>query len=167
LAALRSSRAIWAAAALLFGSVAVSGAAPETVRGARVEARSTDLLAVGTVHGDRMTIHLSRIIDNAPVHDAVVTVVLRGATHTTTAEIDGSYSFQTPDLRLPGAASMQFQVALGAAREELTGTLQIADAAEQPEDKNSSRQLGWWVLNFAVCIAFLLLWSRRKANRSS
>jgi hypothetical protein len=164
--ALRSGCAIFAACALLLGSVAAPAPAPEAAQGARVEARSRDLLAVGTVHGDRMTIHLSRVIDNAPVHDAVVTVVLRGATHATTAEIDGSYSFQSPDLRLPGAASMQFQVALGAALEELTGALQIADAAERPEEKNSARQLGWWVLNFAVCIAFLVLWSRRKANRT-
>ena len=33
----------------------------------RVEARSADLLAVGTVQGDRMTVHLSRIVDNAPM----------------------------------------------------------------------------------------------------
>ena len=113
-----------------------------------------------------MTIHLSRIIDNAPVRDAAVSVVFRGITHATTAETDGSYSLQTPDLSLPGAASVQFQVAQGDAREELTGTLQIGDAADAREKSNSSRQLGWWVLNFAVCIGFLMLWRRRKAARN-
>ena len=128
----------------------------------RIEARSSDLLAVGTVHGDRMTIHLSRILDNAPVRDAMVTVALRGAAHSTTAEIDGSYTLQTPDLTLPGAASVQFQVTFAGAREELKGTLQIGATDDKTGGKNNARQLWWWVLNFAVCIGFLMLWSRRR-----
>jgi membrane fusion protein, heavy metal efflux system len=134
---------------------------------ARVEARSAELLAVGTVRGDRMTIHLSRLADNAPVRDAALAVVLRGTTHAAVAEADGSYSVQTPDLALPGAAAVQFQVTLGATRQDLQGTLQVADRPEQADDKGgSSRQFGWWVLNFGVCIGFLLLWSRRKAAAS-
>jgi hypothetical protein len=123
------------------------------------------LLAVGVVHGDRMTIRLSRSIDNAPVADAAVTVVLRGVAHAATAETDGSYVLQTQDLTLPGAAAVEFQVAQAAARQSLKGTLQVA-GADQPEDKNTARQLWWWVLNFAVCIGFLWLISRRKAARS-
>jgi hypothetical protein len=53
-------------------------------------------------------------------------------------------------------------VVLGGTREDLTGTLQVAESAPKAEDKNSARQLGWWVLNFAVCIGFLMLWSRRR-----
>jgi membrane fusion protein, heavy metal efflux system len=140
--------------------------APAAAPAARVEARSAELLAVGTVRGDRMTIHLSRLADNAPVRDAALGVVLRGATHAAVAEADGSYSVQTPDLALPGAAAVQFQVTLGATRQDLQGTLQVADRPEQTEDKGSSRQFGWWVLNFAVCIGFLLLWRRRKAAAS-
>jgi hypothetical protein len=128
----------------------------------RTEARSADLFAVGTVHGDRMTIHLSRILDNAPVRNAMVTVTLRGAAHSTTAEVDGSYTLQTPDLSLPGAASVQFQVAFDGTREELKGTLQIGGTGAKSGEKNSARQLWWWVLNFAVCIGFLMLWSRRR-----
>lgn len=111
-----------------------------------------------------MTIRLSRIADNAPVRDAVVRVVLRGIDHATTAEADGSYFLQTPELSLPGAAAVQFEVALGAERERLEGTLQIAaDAALKPDANNNSRQLAWWVLNFAVCIGALVLWRRRRA----
>ena len=74
-----------------------------------MEARSADLLAVGLVRGDRMTIHLSRLVDNAPVRDAAVTVLLRGTAHPTTAEADGSYTLQTPDLALPGAGPWNFK----------------------------------------------------------
>ena len=109
-----------------------------------------------------MTIHLSRVIDNAPVRDAAVTVVLRGAAHPATAETDGSFTLQTQDLALPGAAAVEFQVAQAAGRETLKGTLQVAGAAGRAEDKNSARQLWWWVLNFAVCIGFLWLVSRRR-----
>ena len=109
-----------------------------------------------------MTIHLSRILDNAPVRDAMVTVALRGAAHSTTAEVDGSYTLRTPDLTLPGAASVQFQVAFDGTREELKGTLQIGGTGDKNGGKNNARQLWWWVLNFAVCIGFLMLWSRRR-----
>jgi hypothetical protein len=148
-------------------SLAAAASASEPLRPPRIEARSTDLLAVGTVHGDRMTIHLSRILDNAPVRDAVVTVALRGATHSTTAETDGSYTLQTPDLSLPGAVSVQFQVARGGAREEFNGSLRIDVAAGGTQEKDNSRQLWWWVLNFAVCIGFLVLWSRRRKTARS
>jgi hypothetical protein len=148
------------ALALLLGSLV--GAQTPSLPSARVEARSPDLLAVGTVQGDRMAVHLSRILDNAPVGNAGLAVMLRGTTHPAVAEADGSYSIQTPDLKLPGPASIEFLVTVGDKREELKGTL-MATGAEPTGDKNSSRQLGWWVLNFAVCIGFLWLWSRRKS----
>jgi hypothetical protein len=141
-------------------SATVSTAAAASA-GARVEARSAQLLAVGTVHGERMTIHLSRLEDNAPVRDAEVALVLRGATHPAMALADGGYAVATPDLALPGAAAVRIEVTSSGARQDLEGTLQPA-AAPPTEDKGSSRQLGWWVLNFAVCIGFLWLWQRRK-----
>lgn len=122
-------------------------------------------MAVGLVRDDRMTIHLSRLIDNAPVRDAAVTVTLRGATHPTTAEADGSYTLQTKDLAIPGAVAVEFQVTQTAARETLKGTLQVGAGAGSADGKNSARQLWWWVLNFAVCIGFLLLISRRRKAR--
>jgi hypothetical protein len=153
------------AAAIAAAPAAISSAGAEgTVVSPRVEARSADLLAVGVVHADKMIIHLSRVLDNSPVRDAVVTAVLRGTTHPTTVEADGSYSFETKDLSLPGAAAVEFQVSEAALQETLKGTLEIASAAGQPEDKNSARQLWWWVLNFAVCIGFLWLFTRRRKN---
>jgi hypothetical protein len=128
----------------------------------RIEARSADMLAVGLVHGDRLTIHVSRLIDNAPVRDAVLTVVLRGVAHPTVAETDGSYTLQTKDLTLPGAAAVDIEVSQASAQESLKGTLQINAAPGQSENKNTARQLWWWVLNFAVCIGFLWLFTRRR-----
>jgi hypothetical protein len=141
LVALNSRRTIRAVGALiLIGSMAASAAAPEAAV-PRIEARSADLLAV---------------------RDAVVSVELRGTTHATTAEADGSYSLQSSDLHLPGTASMRLQVARGDVREDLKGILQIGEASAKPEEKNSARQFGWWILNFAVCIGFLVLWRRRR-----
>ncbi len=128
----------------------------------RVEARSADLLAVGIVHEDHMVIHLSRTVDNAPVRDAVLNVLLRGVVHPTMAQADGGYTLVTQDLTVPGAAALVFQVAAPDLHEDLKGTLEINGPAPREEDKNSARQLGWWVLNFAVCIGFLLLLSRRR-----
>jgi len=163
-------------AALSFaGTITILGLAaiaPATAAGnaaaepapARIEARSADLLAVGVVQDDRMSIHLSRLLDNAPVRDVAVTVLLRGVAHPATAEADGGFTLQTPDLRLPGTAGVEIQVAGGAAHETLKGALQIAAGAGQADDKNSARQLWWWVLNFAVCIGFLWLISRRRKS---
>jgi hypothetical protein len=150
-------------AALLWAPLASVAAAEGHSGAGRIEARSNDLLAVGLIHGDTMTLHLSRSIDNSPVRDALVTVILRGAVHPATAETDGSYSLQTPDLALPGAAAVEFQITEGQSKESLKGTLDVAGATSKPEDSNNARQLWWWVLNFAVCIGFLWLFSRRKA----
>jgi len=176
LAALKSSLSFWAAGALVLpGLLGVPVLPPAraaeppdagSVQPARIEARSADLLAVGTVRGGRMTIHLSRVIDNAPVPNAMVTVVLRGTAHPATAEADGSYSLETPDLSLPGPAAVQFKIVQGAVSQDLAGILHSADAAGPAEDKNGARQLGWWVLNFTVCIGILWLWRRRKAQQS-
>jgi hypothetical protein len=152
-----------AAAAMVVALVGISAGKEESAPVPRVEARSADLLAVGTVHEARMTIHLSRLVDNAPVRDAALTVVLRGTTHSAIAEADGSYSVQTEDLRLPGAAAVEFEVTRGADRELLNGTLETGARSGEADDKGTTRQLGWWVLNFAVCIGFLWLWSRRKS----
>jgi cobalt-zinc-cadmium efflux system membrane fusion protein len=158
------------ALAAISGTPGAAGAEPAARDAAqgeasqRVEARSADLLAVGLVRGNRMTIHLSRLLDNAPVRDAAVTVALRGASHPAVAETDGSYTLETPELAVPGAVAVEFQVEQAGARQSLKGTLQIASAAGQPEDKNTARQLGWWVLNFAVCIGFLWLVSRRRKS---
>jgi hypothetical protein len=143
-----------------------TAAAAEPPAPARIEARSNDLLAVGIVNEDRMIVHLSRLLDNAPVHDVALIVVLRGAAHPATAEADGSFTLQTKDLAMPGAAAVEFQVQQGAAHETLKGTLQVA-AAGQSDDRNSARQLWWWVLNFAVCIGFLWLYSRRRKTAKS
>jgi hypothetical protein len=155
------------AAAAFTGAGAARAGAAEPAPPARIEARSADLLAVGLVRDDRMTIHLSRVIDNAPVRDAAVTVVLRGAAHPATAETDGSYTLQTKDLALPGAAAVEFDVADAGGQESLKGTLQVAAAGGKSADPNSARQLGWWVLNFAVCIGFLWLFSRRRKSAKS
>ena len=155
--------ALSAVAALAVAALAVAASAEPPAPGlGRVEARSADLLAVGLVHGDRMTVRLSRLIDNAPVRDAALTVMLRGSPHPTVAEADGSFTLQTPDLALAGEAVVEFQVAQATARETLKGTLQIGGGAARTEDKNSARQLWWWVLNFAVCGGFLWLYSRRR-----
>lgn len=155
------------AGTLMAGAAAIPAGgslAADTANGtaARVEARSATLFAVGVVRDDRMAIHVSRSSDNTPVRDAVVTVVLRGSVHPTVAETDGGYTLRTKDLGLPGAATIVFRITEGGSQDELKSVLEIGETALKPEDKNSARQLGWWVLNFAVCSGFLLLLSRRR-----
>jgi hypothetical protein len=156
------SRAALLVALWLLSAFAAADAPPAAV--VRMEARSADLLAVGLVHGERMTLRLSRLLDNAPVRDATVTVLLRGTSYPTLAEADGSFTLRAKPLALPGAAAVEIQVAQNGMQQSLKGTLQVAAGAAQPKDSNSSRQLWWWVLNFAVCIGFLWLYSRRRKS---
>jgi hypothetical protein len=129
---------------------------------ARIEARSANLLVVGLVQGDAMRINVSRLLDNAPVRDAIVAVAFRGESHPAVAQVDGGYLLKSPEFALPGAIAMEFRVTQGGAEERLAGTLQVAAAGDKTDDSGSARQMYWWVLNFAVCGAFLLLWARRK-----
>ena len=129
----------------------------------RVEARSEHFLAVGVVQGERMSIHLSRVSDNSPLHDAAVNVVLRGSSHAALAEADGSYSLSDKDLALPGSAAVQFEIEEGGVHETLKGTFSIATSdSASGASSGTARQNLWWLLNFAACGGFLWLLSRRK-----
>jgi hypothetical protein len=158
-------RSAWLAASvlvLLAPAAALPADTPAAGAAPRVEARSSNFLAVGVVRDDKMSIHISHLADNAPLRDAVVTVILRGTSHPTLAEIDGSYTLQSKDLTLPGAAAVQFLVNQAGSSESLKGTLNVATPAGTAGDANNARQLWWWVLNFAVCFGVLWLISRRR-----
>jgi hypothetical protein len=154
-----------APSALAEGSAADQRAAPPAAT--RIEARSADFLAVGLAQGERMSIRLTRVADNAPVPDASLTVLLRGVVHPTVAQADGSYTLETKDLTIPGPATLEFQVAQGSVHERLPAGIDVADSNPKPADANGARQLGWWVLNFAVCIGFLMLLSRRRKTAAA
>jgi hypothetical protein len=96
-----------------------------------------------------------------------VAVVLRGTTHPTVAEADGSYTLVAKDLTLPGAAAVEFQITQAQLHENLQGVLQVASVAPAPDGRGNTRQLWWWALNFGVCIGFLVLISRRKKSAQS
>ena len=147
---------------ILAGALLAGGArAAEPVR---IKMQSADLLVVGLVQDDRMNIHVSRVLDNAPVRDAVVTVTFRGASYSTVAQVDGGYAMQSWELVRPGAVALEFHVVAGSIDEKLGGTLEVAAAPGKAEERGNARQYLWWVLNFAVCGAFLVLWARRRKN---
>jgi hypothetical protein len=147
---------------MLCAAVATLNApAAEAADPPRIEARSKDLLAIGVVSGEKMSIRVNRLIDNAPLQDAVVAVVLRGERHATVAEADGSYTFSDKDLALPGAAAIDIRINQRGAEESLKGTLNVGPGKVE-DDKGNARQMWWWALNFGVCIGFLWLISRRK-----
>jgi hypothetical protein len=162
IAAALASAPAWAAPA--WAAPAWAAPAFAAAPAARVEAHSADLLAVGLVQGDRMIIRLSRVIDNAPVRDAAVAVMLRGATYATVAEADGSYSLTAKDLTLPGDAAVGFEVTQAQQHESLKGILKGNADAREPDERGNARQMWWWALNFGVCAGFLVLWSRRKKS---
>ena len=133
----------------------------------RIEVRSTNIIVVGLVQGERLGIHVSRVLDNAPLRDAVVTVAFRGASYPAVAQVDGGYTIQARELSLPGAVALEFHVVASGIDEKLSGTLEVEGAAGKPDEHGSARQYLWWMLNFAVCGAFLVLWARRRKRAES
>ena len=128
----------------------------------RVEAKSKSYVAVGIVAADRMTIHLSRLLDNAPVHDAAIQVSIRALNLAAVAQTDGSYQVQSAELAATGPSVVAFLVTRGGESEKLVGTLEAPAVAKKVTESGQARQMLWWVLNFAVCIGFLMLYSRRR-----
>lgn len=160
-------RAVLAGAAMLafttlHADIAAAADAGATAP-ARVEAKSKTFMAVGLLEGERMTIHLSRVIDNAPVHDAAVRVNMRALDLPAVAQTDGSYEVRSAEFKADGPAVVAFLVKQGTLTEKLVGTLEAPPADKSTlTDNGQARQLLWWVLNFAVCIGFLMLYSRRR-----
>ena len=133
-----------------------------TAEPARVEAKSKSFMAVGLLQDDRLIIHLSRLLDNAPVHDASVQVNVRALSLPAVAQTDGSYEVRDPQLKADGPAVVALMVKRGELSEKLVGTLEVPAAGKTVTEDGQVRQLLWWVLNFAVCIGFLVLISRRR-----
>ena len=129
---------------------------------ARVEAKSKSFVAVGLLEGDRMVIHLSRQLDNAPVHDASLHLNMRSLDLPAVAQTDGSYEVKNPALKADGPAMVAFLVRQGDVTEKLVGTLDAPPADKGVQENGQLRQFLWWVLNFAVCIGLLMLISRRR-----
>jgi hypothetical protein len=154
-----------AAAALcaMLGSAPRAGSAEESAAAVapRVEARSKSFLAVGVVHGEQMNIHLSRLLDNAPVHDASIEVAMRALKLNAVAQTDGSYTVRSPELAAAGPAVVAFTVTQGGATEKMSGDLEMPAFGKKLADNGQARQMLWWALNFGVCIGFLVLYSRR------
>jgi len=150
--------AAWLALILMLQALVPAHAA----QAARVEARSKTYLAVGLLAGDRMTIHLSRLLDNTPVHDAAIEVQVRGLDLKAIAQPDGSYEVRDPGLAAEGPAIVAFLVRQGETGERLVGTLEGSGSKQSGPHEGQTRQLLWWVLNFAVCIGLLVLISRRR-----
>jgi hypothetical protein len=146
----------------LLGCALIAAGAAAGPAAQRIEARSANYLLVAVVTGETMQIHVSRVTDNAPVRDAQLAIVLRGASHAATAAVDGGYTLESKDLALPGAATIDFQVSVGSVGEGLHAVLQAPAKSAQDESAANWRNYGWWVLNFSVCIGFLLLISRRR-----
>ncbi len=149
---------------LLSGEAATRAlAATEAPAPARVEAKSKTFVAVGLLQGERMVIHLSRVIDNAPVHDAAVRINMRALDLPAVAQTDGSYEARSAEFKADGPAVVAFIVKQGELTEKLVGTLELPAAAKSSLTGNGQvRQFLWWILNFGVCIGFLVLYSRRR-----
>lgn len=152
----------------LFGSALGSlGAAADPQPVARIEARSTTYLLVGLVHGETLSVHLSRLLDNSPVPDAQVSMLLRGREYPATAQVDGGYTVTAKELALPGSAVIEFRIAQSAVQETVRATLQTPEGSSKDDDKSLIRQYAWWILNFGICIGALMLYSRRSKNSES
>lgn len=153
---------LWCVCLSAIGGIGAAAADPQPE--ARIEARSATFLLVGLVHGESMSVHVSRQLDNSPVRDARVTMLLRGREYPAIAQIDGGYTMNAQELALPGSAVVEFRIAQNGVQESLRATLQTPEGSAKDDDKSGIRQYAWWILNFGICIGALVLYSRRSKN---
>jgi hypothetical protein len=156
---------LWCVCVSAIGGIGAAAADPQA--DVRIEARSATYLLVGLVHGESMSVHLSRQLDNSPVRDARVTMLLRGREYPAIAQVDGGYALTAKELALPGSAALEFRIAQGGTQESLRATLQTPEGSVKDDDKSGIRQYAWWILNFGICIGALMLYSRRSKNSES
>ena len=146
-------------------SLATVAAASTPAAPARVVAKSADYRLVGLLRGDTLSLRVSRALDGTPVTDAAVSVEFRGRSYPATATVDGGYAIRTPQLAVPGPTAFAFEIRVGSVTRTLRGVM-----TGFPKTRSSHgrvRQLGWWILNFSVCIGFLALLSRRRKRADS
>ncbi|MDE2295194.1 MAG: hypothetical protein KGL36_07000 [Gammaproteobacteria bacterium] len=161
----RFGRLLWRALGLLALSFATLASAATAPTPARVVAKSPSYRLVGLLNGDTLTLRVSRALDGAPVTDAAVTVEFRGRSYPATATVDGGYSVRTPQLAVSGPTAFAFEIRAGRSTQTLRGVL--TGFPKTRSGHGRVRQLGWWILNFSVCIGFLALLSRRRKRADS
>lgn len=132
---------------------------------ARVVAKSASYRLVGLLRGDTLNLRVSRALDGTPVTDAAVTVEFRGRSYPATATVDGGYAVRTPQLAVSGPTEFAFEIRAGRSTQTLRGVL--TGFRKTRSSHGRVRQLGWWILNFSVCIGFLALLSRRRKRADS
>ena len=164
-AVVRGSRRLWATLWLCALSLATIASAAVAPAPARVVAQSPTYRLVGLLRGDTLRLRVSRALDGTPVTNAAVTVEFRGRSYPATATVDGGYSIRTPQLTAPGPTAFAFEIRAGNETQVLRGVL--TGFAKPRSGHGRVRQLGWWILNFSVCIGFLALLSRRRKRADS
>ncbi|WP_449409697.1 efflux RND transporter periplasmic adaptor subunit [Methylobacterium komagatae] len=100
----------------------------------RVTMQSDLYQVVGTLKGDRLTLHVDRSEDNEPVTGATVSVTVEGEAVAATANADGTYAASSPHLAEPGSNDLVVQVAGPDGEDLLIGTLVVAEPAHPAAD---------------------------------
>ena len=95
----------------------------------RVAMQSDLYQVVGTLKGDRLTLHVDRSEDNEPVTGATVSVTVEGEALPAAPNADGTYAVSSPHLAEPGSNDLVVQVAGPDGEDLLIGTLVVAEPA--------------------------------------
>lgn len=139
--------------------------APAAAQAARVEAASDLFELVGTLKGDKLTLHLDRYASNEPVPGAQIEVESGPIKVTATAEAAGLYSVRAPGLAEPGSHALVFTVQAGDSTDLLNGDLLVAAAALPPAPAAAALAPSWWAAAGGVAVllaASLFAWRRRR-----
>jgi len=133
---------------------------------ARVEAQSDLFEIVGVVQNGAMTLFLDRYATNDPVADAKIDIEAGSVKGPAQANPDGTYTFKSAALTLPGQLPVTFMIVAGSDSDLLAGELVIADpvAARAHANDGPLRKRWWWVAGALLLLAGTAFawWSRRQ-----
>ena len=161
-------------AALLFVPVVADDghnhdAAPAAAAGAalpRFSATSDLFELVGVVSGKRLTVHLDRFADNAPVKGARIDLEVGGTSVALEEHAEGEFEGTLAQALKPGMTPVTATVAAGNEIDILAGELDVHE-----EDHSGSaaaidwrRYAGWAAA--AILLLSALIWFRRRSRRA-
>ena len=153
-------------AVLLVGEARATAPAPIPAAGVPV-AHSALLTLDATSTDQGLALHIKHAGNQIPIDGRDVTVSVDGKNVPVTAEPEGTFLLSSKDLD-DGDAPRQIDVTVAhdGIREILTGKITLPKTGGAADLLSSHKQMAWWILNIAIVLVAVTMFSRRGSKPS-
>ena len=112
-----------------------------------------------------LALHIKHAGNQIPIDGRDVTVSVDGKNVPVTAEPEGTFLLASKDLD-DGDGPRQFDITVAhdGIREILTGKITLPKTGSSLDLLSSHKQMAWWILNIAIVLVAVTMFSRRSAK---